>query len=280
MLFAIRHYIHYKYNNPVVLEPHFLRFRPREDPFQKLLRFGISIRPKPTDVSENVDLDGNITHQVWFDGLSKELQVNSTALVETGNSNPFNYLVYPETALRLPMRYPQEVEDLLKPYMTPTVDSVENSRFAEKVAAGVDRQTVTFLVHLTREISRKFQKQYRKLGEPYPPEKTLSERRGSCRDLVVLFMAACRTFGLATRFVSGYYFDELNEQEQYLHSWAEVYIPGGGWRGFDPSTGLATADRHIAVAASPIPRLSTPVTGTFLGNADAILTTDIKISAL
>src|ERR1700757_758226 len=115
MLFAIQHHTYYKYNQPVVFEPHFLRFKPREDPFQKLLRFRISIKPEPVGISEQIDLDGNTIYQTWFNGLFQELEVQSTALIETYNTNPFNYLVCPEGAFNLPIEYTQDKENLLKP---------------------------------------------------------------------------------------------------------------------------------------------------------------------
>ncbi|MGH7791193.1 MAG: transglutaminase family protein [Thermodesulfobacteriota bacterium] len=280
MLFKIQHRTHYKYGRPVSFKPHFLRFRPRDDSFQKLLDFNISISPEPKGISEHVDLDGNTIYQVWFNGSSQELVIQSTALIKTKNRNPFNYLVHPERALILPMEYPKDIDDFIKPYTAHITNSMEVLRFAEGMACEVGHQTIPFLIHLTQEINHKFRNEYREFGEPYPPQKTLVEKRGSCRDLVVLFIETCRMLGLAARFVSGYYFDKLHTEKLDLHSWAEVYVPGGGWRGFDPSTGLATADRHIAVSASSIPRLSAPVTGTYLGETDSTLTTDITISAL
>jgi len=279
MLFEIRHHTQYNYSKPVLFEPHFLRLRPRQDPFQKILKFELSITPQPDGISHQLDLDGNTIHQVWFDGSSDKLEILSTALVYTDNTNPFNYLVCPKSALMLPMEYSEDVEEFLKPYIMSYTNSLELIRFAERMSGEASRQTISFLNYLAHEISHKFQKRYREDGEPHPPEQTLTETSGACRDFAVLFMETCRMLGLAARFVSGYYFEEFHDK-QYLHSWAEVYIPGGGWRGFDPSTGLAVADRHIAVAASAVPRLSAPVAGIFVGDADSTLTVDIKISAL
>ncbi len=280
MLFEIRHHTQYNYSKPVLFETHLLRLQPRQDPFQKILKFEISITPKPNSISQHFDLDGNTIHQVWFDGSSQELVVRSTALIETKNRNPYNYLVYPESVLKLPIQYPKDIDDFLKPYRTPITNSAPVSRFAEELAMEVDHQTIPFLSLLTGKMNRQFQNEYREIGEPYPPEKTLAEKKGSCRDLVVLFIATCRVLGFASRFVSGYYFDEFNAEKQDLHSWVELYVPGGGWRGFDPSNGLAVADLHVAVSASAVPRLAAPVTGIFLGEADCTLTTNIKISAL
>lgn len=98
-----------------------------------------------------------------------------------------------------------------------------------------------------------------------PPDVVLSQGAGACRDLSVLFLAACRHVGLPARFVSGYHEGPPERGERELHAWAETYLPGGGWRGFDPSLGLAVADRHVAVAAAPDPRGAAPVAGTFRG---------------
>lgn len=157
MLFVIRHHTHYKYSLPVVFEPHFLRFKPREDPFQKLLSFRISIDPKPSGISEQIDLDGNTTCQIWFNGLFQELEIRATALVETYNTNPFNYLVYPENALNLPMKYKQYNEGLLNPY-TNITNSVEILQFGEEIANQAGQQTIPFLTCLTRKMTRSLKK--------------------------------------------------------------------------------------------------------------------------
>ena len=102
-------------------------------------------------------------------------------------------------------------------------------------------------------------------GAPLPPSITFQKKRGACRDLVLLFMAVCRRFGLASRFVSGYQEGDPDMEQRHLHAWAEVYIPGGGWRGYDPSHGLVVADRHIALAASYAPEGTAPVKGSFRG---------------
>jgi len=101
--------------------------------------------------------------------------------------------------------------------------------------------------------------------------------RGSCRDLAVLFIEACRTLNIPSRFVSGYgvSLDETTDHE--LHAWAEVYLPGAGWRGFDPSIGLAITERHLAVAVGATPELAAPTSGAFRGEAESWLETEIEI---
>jgi anti-sigma factor RsiW len=101
----------------------------------------------------------------------------------------------------------------------------------------------------------------------YVPEITLREGKGTCRDLAVLFCAACRTMGIASRFVSGYEREAALQERADMHAWAEVYLPGGGWRGYDPSQGLAVATSHGAVAAAADPRLAAPISGLYRGDA-------------
>jgi transglutaminase-like putative cysteine protease len=105
---------------------------------------------------------------------------------------------------------------------------------------------------------------------------------GSCRDFTVLFMEACRAVGLAARFVSGYEEGDSTVLERDLHAWAEVYIPGGGWRGFDPTHGLAVADRHVALVASAFPQFTAPVTGSTQegGRVSSRLTTEVRVKRL
>ncbi|MEW5819268.1 MAG: transglutaminase family protein, partial [Cyanobacteriota bacterium] len=96
-----------------------------------------------------------------------------------------------------------------------------------------------------------------------PPTETLKTCQGSCRDMAILFVDACRSMGMAARFVSGYQETDPCKKDANLHAWAEVYIPGGGWRGYDPSTGLLVTDKHVIIAASSNPLNTIPVSGTF-----------------
>jgi transglutaminase-like putative cysteine protease len=105
----------------------------------------------------------------------------------------------------------------------------------------------------------------RHLGPAWPAGRTLKERVGSCRDLAMLMIETCRSVGLPARFVSGYHLVEPRPKRYELHAWAEIYLPGAGWRGFDPSGRGAIDDRYIVVATSSKPPLTAAVTGTFSG---------------
>jgi transglutaminase-like putative cysteine protease len=94
--------------------------------------------------------------------------------------------------------------------------------------------------------------------------------------LTVLFSEVCRAVGLASRFVSGYYALPDDDGQRHLHAWSEVYVPGAGWRGFDPGLGLAVSDHHVAVAAGSLPWAAAPIVGSFRGN-DAISSLDTEL---
>ncbi|HEV2448249.1 MAG TPA: transglutaminase-like domain-containing protein, partial [Candidatus Sulfopaludibacter sp.] len=126
---------------------------------------------------------------------------------------------------------------------------------------------------------RNFRHVVREDGPPLPPDVTLREGAASCRDLAVLFCAACRAHRLAARFVSGYERAAAFEEQSEMHAWAEVYLPGGGWRGYDPSRGLAVSTGHIAVAAAADPQLAAPIIGAYRGSARSTMEHSIHMQA-
>jgi transglutaminase-like putative cysteine protease len=124
---------------------------------------------------------------------------------------------------------------------------------------------VAFLTQLVAIIQDRVKYTQRHLGPAWPAGRTLKERVGSCRDLAMLMIETCRSVGLPARFVSGYHLVEPRPKRYELHAWAEIYLPGAGWRGFDPSGRGAIDDRYIVVATSSKPPLTAAVTGTFSG---------------
>ena len=118
----------------------------------------------------------------------------------------------------------------------------------------------------------------RETGDPWTAEETWRAGCGACRDLAVLFVETCRLLGVAARFVSGYEFAAETSDAFDLHAWAEAYVPGVGWRGFDPSRGLATTQDHVAVAAAATPQGAAPVIGAFRGDgATATITSELNV---
>jgi transglutaminase-like putative cysteine protease len=280
VFFQISHTTIYRYDRPVFLEPHALRLRPRCDASQHLIDFALEIEPEPAGSSFCNDLEGNVVCELWFEGSTESLFVKAVSKVKTLRRNPFDYIFLDPVAELLPVTYPDALKAGLMPHIVRSRCGKLVDRFAAAVATEVNWKTLRFLSSLNRQIHESFRQVIREKDEPQLPEETLLNKQGSCRDLALLFIDACRSLGIAARFVSGYEEGEAPPEKRELHAWAEVYLPGGGWRGYDPTRGLAVADRHIALAAAAAPLLAAPITGTFRGTgAEAKMQATIEIAA-
>jgi transglutaminase-like putative cysteine protease len=272
MRISVLHSSAYRYDRPVHPEPHTFRLRPREDGLQRLLNYSLQISPLPAGTSECLDQDGNPVVEAWFDGPIEQMLVTSAFTVETLRKNPFDFLVRTPT---LPPAYPDPLGAALAPYSSRPGEIVRE--FARGIGEQAGGQTMPFLTALNRTLFEKFRHVVRNDGPPHPPEVTLRQGDATCRDLAVLFCAAARGAGIPARFVSGYEREGAFQDHTYMHAWAEVYLPGGGWRGYDPSQGLAVAGSHVAVAAAADPRLAAPITGAYRGDARSTLEFSISI---
>ncbi len=275
MILTIRHAIRYEYDKPVFLDPHTIRLTPRLDSYKNLIEHKIDVFPLYEGRVVNVEDDGSLSHVVWFEEGHQSFSVDVQMTLELADKNPYHFLVHPTQCLSLPMRYPKDMEMQLRPFITPTGATMMVRDFAQKILKEANGHTVNFLTLLNQRIKDEIVYEFRASGQPYLPDQTLTEKSGSCRDMVVLFMAAARSVGIAARFVSGYYF-QLNPNQPELHAWVEVYIPGGGWRGFDPTLGMACYGHHIALTACATPDNATPVKGTFRGEAASQMKTYLE----
>jgi transglutaminase-like putative cysteine protease len=260
--YNIIHTTTYAYNQPVWLKPHLIRLQPRHDYWQKVHSFSVIIDPQPETISEIIDLDGNNVMKIWFTQATQQLDVKIMSQVETCKTNPFDYLLEP-WAIKLPIDYPSSLLAQLQPYLqtySHILDPVV-LELAQEIELEVKGNTIAFVSSLNQRIYEHCAYITRETGEPWQSGVTWRRKQGSCRDLAILFMEACRAMGLATRFVSGYQEGDVEQDNRDLHAWAEVYLPGGGWRGYDPTHGLAVSDRHVALAASAIPSYAAAVTG-------------------
>ena len=277
MQFHIKHATRYRYTRPVFCEPMTIRLRPREDAAQRLLRYNLWIDPQPAGMSDYVDVDGHTATQVWFDQPATTLSIVVSSVVETLRTNPFDYLLSPE-GLTAPLRYNDTVRLALLPYLQQGEAEPEVVAAADRILKVCGGRLPAFLTELTLWLNAEFPRYVRLDGPPLEPVETLRQQSGTCRDLTQLFNAICRSVGLAARFVSGYHEREDSEGRRFLHAWSEVYLPGAGWRGYDPTAGLAVADRHVALAASASPVLAAPTCGTFRGNgAESSMDTQLVI---
>ena len=267
MFFHIRHALHYTYERSVFLEPTTLRLIPRNDAAQQLLHHQLRIQPDPTGSSPVLEPDGGQAVVLWFASLQQKLTIEVEMVVRTTRDNPFNWIVTHGPAAQLPAFYPpSESRSLLSCLQRSLPVDAAVDRWAAELAAQVDHSTPAFLIHLADTIHRSFHHVGRPDGEPLAPADTLATRTGACRDTAMLYVEACRSLGLAARFVSGYSMhhpEEVSEHE--LHAWAEVYLPGAGWRGYDPSLGLAVADGHVVLTAAPDHHLAAAFSGSYRG---------------
>jgi transglutaminase-like putative cysteine protease len=263
MQFTIRHNTHYRYSRPVLFGPHRLRFHPRDDGAQRVIGHQLSITPTPRGRNEHLDLEGNRVTQVWFEEETDRFDIEVVMQVETLRHNPFDFVLMPEAAV-LPIQHEHDVI-CARAYLERIEPDDAVTAFAAELSLAVERNTLRFLNELNRQLFVDFSHMHRDTGAPQDPAFTLQSRRGACRDLAVLFVDCCRSEGIAARFASGYQKGDLQSERRHLHAWPEVYLPGAGWRGFDPTHGEAIADTHITIAAAAHSRDTMPVSGSFEG---------------
>lgn len=266
----------YRYDSPVYLEPHIFRLRPRMSNTQRLLAFDVQIEPTPAGTTECLDQDGNLALTAWFGGSTSELRLMSRFTVETVRDNPFDYVITGES-LNLPLWYREPLCAALAPYRQDAHVAESVKQYAQSVAAGAQWNTLLFLTALSRRIFQGCRQVVRHQGPPWTSDHTLSCEEGSCRDLAVLFCDVCRVMGIAARFVSGYECASASGPDSYMHAWAEVYLPGIGWRGYDPSRGLAVANGHVAAAAGFDHDLASPVAGWYTGGSGSRMEASLSL---
>ncbi len=269
MICLISHHTRYDFSRPVFLEPHLLRLLPRPDACQRVRALEVEISPEPAGRSPCTDLSGNAVLSVWFSGLTDHLDVHVAASVETLRKNPFDYLLEARQSV-LPVPLAPGEALAAAPFLTQTglPDGAAAALSARLRRDGADTPQA-FVLALLGWMSENLVSVAREEPGLRSPDAVLAAGEGACRDLALCYIAACRHAGIPARFVSGYHEGDPEREERDLHAWAEVWLPGGGWRGFDPSLGLAVADRHVAVAAAADPADAAPVVGAFRGDASS-----------
>lgn len=265
--FHIRHITHYTFDRPVFLEPHVVRLTPRRDGYFHPRSHVLTIEPTPAGMSVGLDAAGNTFYSVWFSDLTDTLRIVSESEGDALRHNPFDYLIR-NSIQGLPPSYTPEERAALADTLSPESDSAVD-RFAQRIMRSLDSDTPStpeFLATMTTTLCDEHTSIVRPDGDPFDPRTTLETREVSCRDLAVLFIAVCRNQGVAARFVSGYQAGDPHQGDRDLHAWVEAYLPGAGWRAYDPTLGLIVADQHVAVAAAAHWAEAAPVSGSFRGS--------------
>lgn len=268
MLFEIDHLTRYRYSVPVALGEHRLRFLPSRRAGQEPGDCRVLIEPEPRRHEYALDAWGNRIEKVWFEGETSELSFRALLTVETFEGA----FPLPPVALPLPVDYgAQGVE--LAPFLEPLERPERLITFVQPLLDAAGGDALAFLAGLNHRVHAFYQPCIRLEGAPRSPAETLDRGEGVCRDLSVLFMAACRQAGLAARFVSGFQQGDGTREQRYLHAWAEVWLPDSGWVGYDPTHDTLVGHDHVAVAAAPTTVAVTPVEGVYSFNGKVLTST-------
>ena len=263
----LTHRLTYRYEAPVQLGEHRLCLRPRAQGHQRLIHHTLQIKPDPFHSHELLAASGDAIERVRFRGSTDLLQLEARSLVETRQAAP---LLTCFNGLEPSLPYPRGLlnHDLLgalEGWLPNGQHDPSAVELAQDALMGSNQQVLLFLQQLMEMIQDRVKYTQRHVGPAWPAGRTLRERVGSCRDLAMLMMECCRSVGLPARFVSGYHLAEPAPETYDLHAWTEIYLPGAGWRGFDPSAGGEITSRYIVLVSSSKPDLSAAVQGSFTG---------------
>ena len=265
----ITHTLSYRYSAPVLLGEHRFCLQPRGHGFQRLLDFSCRITPDPDQIYALVASSGDEILRARFNGSTESFQVHAISEVETRPAPPLETcLTINESQLPYPVgRLNGDLMGAIQGWLPNGQHDPAAVDLAQEALMGSDQRALRFLDQLLEIIQDRVKYTQRHIGPAWPAGRTLKERVGSCRDLAMLMIEACRCVGLPARFVSGYHLVEPRPKRYDLHAWAEIYLPGAGWRGFDPSGKGYTDDRYIILASSSNPNLTAAVNGTFSGSS-------------
>lgn len=269
----IKHLTEYFFSNEVTLLPHRLLIRPREGHDVRIESSILEISPDYR-IKWQRDVFDNSLAVVNFLKPANTLTIASEVVIQHYDEAPFNFYIE-DYAINYPFSYAQSDWADLAAFQQPifTQDQFAVNSWLLQLGVQPDtqlyqRQTFSLLMDLNQAIYQQFRYQTREEAGVQTPAQTIQMGSGSCRDYATLFIEACRYLGLASRFVSGYLHAPATEAgNATTHAWAEVYLPGTGWKGFDPTSGLVTGSQHIAVAVARNPEAVPPVAGSFVGPA-------------
>jgi uncharacterized protein (DUF2126 family)/transglutaminase-like putative cysteine protease len=269
---AINHKTEYRFDRVVQVSPHVVRLRPAPHARTPIESYSFKVRPEPHFINWQQDPFGNYLARLVFPEPIREMSFEVDIVAEMVVINPFDFFVE-SYAEHYPFTYPGQLLRELTPYLEIAEDG---SRLREWLA-GVNREPlpiVDFLVALNQRLQRDINYTIRMEPGIQRCEETLEKALGSCRDTGWLLVQILRHLGLAARFVSGYLVQLVADEKPLegpagtdhdftdLHAWAEVYIPGAGWLGLDPTSGLFAGEGHIPLACTPDPVSAAPITGT------------------
>ena len=268
---ALSHRTSYRYDRLVALGPHIIRLRPAPHCRTPILSYSLKVEPQQHFINWQQDPFGNYLARLVFPDRARQLLIDVDLTAELSVFNPFDFFLEP-SAERFPFAYEPGLNQELAPYL----ERLPAGPRLRDCLAAIDRRpvrTIDFVVDLNRRLAKDIAYIIRLEPGVQTPEETLTRGSGSCRDSGWLLVQMLRHLGLAARFVSGYLIQLTPDVKSLdgptgatadftdLHAWAEVYLPGAGWIGLDPTSGLLAGEGHIPLAATPGHAGAAPVTG-------------------
>jgi transglutaminase-like putative cysteine protease len=254
----------YQYDRAVHFSPHDLRVIPRGNAFTHFLGLHFETQPNGK-LRFSRDVFDNIVATFSFVDPAERLEFKMSADVELKERNPFDFILDPG-AVDMPFVYEREFLSFLRPFQRRRSRGEIALPGWSRPEQASRRGTIEVLVELTRAIHEAIQYERREEGPARSPAETLRRKRGACRDVAVLLAEMLRQLGLAARIVSGYLRegdDSTHRAERALHAWTEVFLPGAGWVGLDPTNGIFCDHNFMATAVGMRPAHVTPVSGNF-----------------
>ena len=268
---AIQHNTYYDFDRPVNLSPHVVRLRPAPHSRTPIKSYSLKIGPEEHFLNWQQDPYGNFQARLVFPEKTRRLSVEVEVIAEMTVINPFDFFIE-EYAENFPFRYDKQLHHELEPYLA---CSVEGDKFTELLESipRKETRTIDFLVAINQRLQEMIEYGVRLEPGVQEPEETLTLMKGSCRDSAWLLVQLLRHMGLAARFASGYLVQLTSDEKSLdgpsgpeadftdLHAWCEVFLPGAGWVGLDPTSGLFASEGHIPLACTPDPVSASPISG-------------------
>jgi uncharacterized protein (DUF2126 family) len=268
---ALSHVTHYRYDRLVLLGPQIVRLRPAPHCRTRILSYSLKIEPEQHFINWQQDPFANYLARLVFPQQTREFKVTVDLVAEMAVYNPFDFFLE-ESAEHFPFKYGDALAAELAPYRIVEAEGPAFDAFVASIPLE-PRATMDFLVGLNQRLQGDIRYLIRLEPGVQTPEQTLTLASGSCRDSGWLMVQVLRKLGLAARFVSGYLIQLAPDQKALdgpsgteidftdLHAWCEVYLPGAGWIGFDPTSGLLAGEGHIPLACTPQPSSAAPISG-------------------